>query len=428
MSDDIVHRAEELTAEFPPAFLKPCTEPDMVFSAPCMENYGTISSMSVVNPEKCYATGEGLETAIVGEKSTATVHAISWNGSPCLEPIQSLECELESMLTGARVRGVVEEKGRGLYEISYQPVTKGRCQLHVSVEGLNIQGSPFDVRVVAPFGIPNAPIKAFGDIAGPWGVAFNRGGEIIVTGVHSNDVSIYSPSGKKLRSFGAQGSGPGQFMFVAGVAVDDLDNILVADCDSHRIQKFTRDGRCLASVGTKGVRLLQFDRPMGSAFNTHNKKVYVVDNSNHRIQVLNSDLTLSCVSGGELSSKNGLFSYPWGVACDSTGNVYVADSGNHRIQVFTADMKFLRKFGCHGEDDGELDWPTGVAVDSRGMVFISENGNCRVSVFTTQGRFVASFGKRGENLGEFQHPTSLTVDDCGVLYVCDIGHDHIQMF
>jgi DNA-binding beta-propeller fold protein YncE len=425
MSDDIVHRAEELTAEFPPAFLKPCTEPDMVFSAPCMENYGTISSMSVVNPEKCYATGEGLETAIVGEKSTATVHAISWNGSPCLEPIQSLECELESMLTGARVRGVVEEKGRGLYEISYQPVTKGRCQLHVSVEGLNIQGSPFDVRVVAPFGIPNAPIKAFGDIARPCGIAYNRGGEVIVTGARSNDMSIYSPSGKKLRSFGAQGSRPGQFMSPSGVAVDDLDNILVADMNNHRIQKFTSGGRFLVSVGTKGVKPMQFNCPMGIAFNTHNKKVYVVDTWNHRIQVLNSDLTFYGISGGK---ESGCFSFPWGVACDSTGNVYVADSGNGHIQVFTADMKFLRKFSSHGEGDGELDWPAGVAVDSRGMVFVSDYANNRVSVFTTQGRFVASFGKRGKKLGDFQDPRSLAVDDCGVLYVCDWGNNRIQVF
>jgi hypothetical protein len=63
MSDDVVLRAEELTTEFPPAFLKPCTEPNVVFSAPCMESYETVTSMSMVNPEKCYAKDEGLETA-----------------------------------------------------------------------------------------------------------------------------------------------------------------------------------------------------------------------------------------------------------------------------------------------------------------------------------------------------------------------------
>jgi DNA-binding beta-propeller fold protein YncE len=82
------------------------------------------------------------------------------------------------------------------------------------------------------------------------------------------------------------------------------------------------------------------------------------------------DLTLSYVSGGGRSSKTGLFSCPWGVACDSTGNLYVADSANNRIQVLTADMKFLRKFGSGGSD-GELNGPAGVAVYSRGMVFVS---------------------------------------------------------
>ena len=118
-----------------------------MFSAPgdattVLQQYGDVSSMSMVEPAKCHAMVGGLETATVGEKSTATVQAVSWNDSPCLEPIKSLECELESMLTGARVRGEVKERGKGQYEISYQPVTKGRNLLHVRVYGLNIRGSP----------------------------------------------------------------------------------------------------------------------------------------------------------------------------------------------------------------------------------------------------------------------------------------------
>jgi tripartite motif-containing protein 2/3/tripartite motif-containing protein 71 len=324
------------------------------------------------------------------------------------------------------MRGVVEEKGRGQYEISYQPVTKGRCQLRVRVEGVNIQGSPFDVRVVAPMVFPIAPILTFNHIPSPWGIALNRRGEMVVS--CEIGASIYSLSGDKLRSFGTRGSGPRQFSSCRGVAVDDLDNILVADRDNHRIQKFTGDGRFLACVGTKGVRPLQFRQPRDIAFNTHNKKVYVVDNSNHRIQVLNSDLTISSVIGGGESSKNGLFSYPNGVACDCTGNVYVADSANHRIQVFTTDMKLLRTFGCRGKGNGELHWPQSVAVDFRGMVFVGELYNSHVSVFTTEGRFVTSFGGSGQKLGEFNRTKSLTVDDCGVLYVCDYGNDCIQIF
>ncbi len=52
-------------------------------------------------------------------------------------------------------------------------------------------------------------------------------------------VSILSPSGKKIRSFGTSGSGPGQFKYPHGIAVDGEGNVLVADSDNHRIQQFT---------------------------------------------------------------------------------------------------------------------------------------------------------------------------------------------
>ena len=422
MRKTIVHQAKELTTESPPSFFKPCTEPDMMFSASgdataVLQQYGNIL--------KCHATGKGLETATVGEKSTATVQAVSWNGCPCLEPIESLECELESMLTGARVRGEVKERGRGQYEISYQPVTKGRNLLHVRVCGLNIQGSPFDVRVVSPVEGLGVPIQTFG-FRNPWGVAFNHVGEMVISAKES--VSVFTPNGTKLRSFGTLGSSPGQFQYPCGVAVDDEGNILVADMRNHRIQKFTNDGQFLASVGTEGTEQLQFRRAKDITFNTHNKKVYVVDNGNHRIQVLNSDLTFSNIIGGKRGSKSGQFALPWGVTCDSTGNVYVADSANNRIQVFTASEKFLRKFGHHGKEEGELDWPVGVAVDSRGMVFVSERFNHRISVFTTEGQFVKSFGQHGTKPGEFKYPLWLTVDDYDVLCVCDNNNDRVQIF
>ena len=352
----------------------------------------------------------------MGEKSTATVQAVSRNGCPCLEPIESLECELESMLTGARVRGEVKERGRGQYEISYQPVTKGRNLLHIRVGGLNIRGSSFDVKVVSPVVNLGVPIQIFGGFESPWGVAFNHAREIVVSAGHS--VSVLTPNGTKLRSFGSRGSDPGQFRHPTGVAVDDEGNILVADCDNQCIQKFTNHGLFLASVGTKS---LQFRSPRDVAFNTHNKKVYVVDNENNRIQVLNSDLTFSNIIGEKCGSKSGEFTNPWGVTCDSTGNVYVADSANNRIQVFTASGKFLRKFG-------HLNYPVGVAVDSRGMVFVSERFNNRISVFTTEGQFVKSFGRCGTEPGEFRDPRQLAVDDCGVLCVCDNGNRRIQIF
>ncbi len=47
-----------------------------------------------------------------------------------------------------------------------------------------------------------------------------------------NCVTVFKPSGERLRSFGTRGSGQGQFKYPRGVAVDGEENVLVADSNS----------------------------------------------------------------------------------------------------------------------------------------------------------------------------------------------------
>ena len=432
MKTNTVHQVKELTTLFQADTLKPNTEADMVLStladltAMC-QNYGKVFTSGSPDPSKCHTTGKGLEVAVVGEKSTAILHAVSYESKPCEKPIKLLECELVSEITGTRASCSVERRGQSQYEISYQPTIKGRHQLHIKVEGQHVRGSPSSVAVKSPVEKLGTPILTLGGVRKPTGVAINQSGEVVMTewGVHC--VSVFSPSGEKLRSFGKPGSGQGQFDRPYVVAVDGEGNILVADFCNCRIQKFTADGQFLAAVGTKGTGPLQFINPTDIAFNTRNNKVYVTDNGNHRVQVLNSDLTFSSTFGKQGSGK-GQFSDPRGIACDSTGKVYVADTDNHRIHVFTAEGKFLRMFGRRGQDRGELVSPWCVAVDTSGMVYVCENGSHRVSVFTTDGQLVTSFGREGAEPGEFSYPRGLAVDNCGVVYVCDFRNNRVQVF
>ena len=182
------------------------------------------------------------------------------------------------------------------------------------------------------------PSRTLNGLKRPWGIAINQEGESLVT--EGNCVSVFSPSGEKLRSFGSYGSGQGQFDQPHGLAVDGEGNILVSDTKNHCIQKFSAAGQFLAAVGTMGNGRLQFNHPDGIAVND---MVYVADTLNHRIQVLNS----ASIFGGK-GHFMGCFNHPCGVACDSTGNVYVADTSNHRIQVFTADGVYLMMFGRYG--------------------------------------------------------------------------------
>ena len=432
MKTNTVNQAKELTTPFQPDFLKPDTAADMVFLASAdmttsCQNYGKIVATGPPDPSKCHVTGKGAEVAAVGVKSTATLHVVNSAGIQLVRD-ESLECELVSEITGTRASCSIERRV-SQYEISYQPTIKGRHQFHVKVEGQHVRGSPFSVAVKSPVEKLGTPILTIGGLKEPRGVAINKMGEVVVTEEDKHCVSVFSSLGVKVRSFGTPGSGHGQFNYPLGVAVDGEGNILVADCWNHCIQKFTSKGQFLTSVGTKGSGPRHFHSPIDIALNASINKVYVLNEGNHHVHVLNSDLTFSSIFGKEGSDK-GQFSYPRGIACDSTGKVYVADTRNHRIQVFTPEGKFLRMFGRCGQGKGELNHPSGIAIDTSDLVYVSDGGNHRVSVFTTEGQSVLSFGKYEKGLGEFGWPYGLAVDDSGVVYVCDKDNSRarVQVF
>ena len=409
-------QVKELTTPLGAMTLEPNAEADITFSATkdlisqC-QNYGQVFARHSPDPSKCYATGNGLEAAVAGEEGeecTATVHAISFEGTPCREPLESLECELVSVLTGATTRGSAERRGEGLYDISYQPTIKGRHHLSISVEGQHIKGSPFTVLASrSPADEMKAPILAIDTAKRPWGVVLTKQGEVVVTSFGEDCVTVFSPSGDKVLTFGTHGSGDGEFVCPKGVAVDGEGNILVVDSGNHRIQKFTGEGHFITAVGSKGSGPSQFSYPSGIAVSVETGKVYVADAS---VQVLNLDLTFSGTFGGNGYAK-GQFTRPYDIACGSTGLVYVAS--DTRVQAFSAEGKFLRIYATR------LDDPAGVAVDSSGIVYVSERDH--ISTFTPEGARLFGYW-RGTD------PYGLAVDRCGVVYVCDFRNARVQLF
>ena len=429
MKNGVVKQMKEMTDNFKPDMLPPCENANVKFTSSLhiqvskMQQFGRVY-LKIASPEKCYATGKGLETTELGERATAVLNVVDEKEKACPVAVESLTCELVSETTGEKKNCSVKKTGDSQYEMSYQAASRGRHQLHIKVEGDHIKGSPFPVTVVKKLG---TSIKTISGVNRPWRMAVNQKGEVIVSESNRYCLSIFSPAGEKLRSFGSQGSGHGQFNRPVGVAVDDGGNILVVEEYNHRIQKFTSDWKFITAVGKEGNKPLEFNNPYGIAIHPLNKKVYVADCWNHRIQILNSDLTFSS-SFGSRGGDNGQFEYPWDVAFDSKGNVYVADSENHCIQVFTAEGEYLRKFGKKGRGNGELNWPSSIAIDSDNVVYVTEYYNHRISVFTCEGKFLTSFGSEGNGPGQFKSPRGVAVDKNGVVYVSDCGNDRLQYF
>ena len=428
----VVRQIKEITDSIKPENLSLCESPNMSFLVSperiqYCKQFGEVCKVSI-SAGKMYcssATGRGLKVAMLEEEAIAIVHICDIEGRVYPEPAKLITCELisdGSHDSHAGIKGTVKTIEAGKCLVSYIATSRGRCQVHIKVEGEHIKGSPFPVTVKLPVQKLGAPIKTISGVNQPWGVAINQKGEIVVAEHKGNCVSFFNSEGEKVRSFGSYGVGDGQFDEAYGVAIDDNGDILVTDGGNNRIQKFSADGRYITSVGTQGSGQLQFQYPVGIRIHPVTKRIYVADHKNHRVQILNPDLSYFS-SIGSSGSGPGQLTKPDDVGFDSANNVYVLDTGNHRIQVFTEDGRFLRQIGQKGTGKGHLGWPTTITINSEDEIFISEHRNHRVSVFTIQGEYLTSFGQ-----GELQLPCGIAVYKSGMLYIVDYDDNCLKVF
>ena len=274
----------------------------------------------------------------------------------------------------------------------------------------------------------SSPLFTLAKLKSPTSVAISQKGEILVVESRGDQISFFSPmSGEKIYSFGICGSSEGEFSFPSSIAIDDRGDVLLVDGCNNRIQKYSSQGKFLAEAGCRGKGQLQFSEPEGLAINPVSKKIYVVDNNSHRIQVLNEDLTFDLAFGSKGLQDGDLY-YPWGITCSTEGDVYITDSGSCCVKVFTSNGQFLREFGSGGDIEGCLKWPTGICLAKNGVVYVSDYGNHRIAVFTTEGKFLRCFGSRGTSWDEFGNVRGLAIDKNGVLYVCDTDNNRVTLY
>ena len=388
---------------FQPGVLSPTTTADIKLSSSMntmkvCQDYGILSAKETLpDLSKFRTTGSGLDTVMVGETAKVVVQAVDHWGEPCDVPDRALGCNIVSAIKNVPKIITPKRTKKGHYELCFVPTLKGYHYLQITINNQHIRGSPFVLLAKSSARLGEKMVSTiYSD--NPCGIVINHKREIVVAEKHW--ILVYSQGGIKLRTFGIRGINEGEFNNPRGIAVDEDDNILVADYKNNRIQKFTSDGEFLAAVGTKGNKPLQFKGPKAIAFNTFNKKVYVGDKN--RVQILNSDLTYCGAFREDINST--------GIGCDRSGRVYLSQGPGGQIMVFSADGDFLSVIGkisalCNSED---------VAIDDDNNVFYMSNiAKGQVSAFTLEGDALYSF-----SIGKLSGLRGLAVDG-GVLYVCD---------
>ncbi len=130
-----------------------------------------------------------------------------------------------------------------------------------------------------------------------------------------------------VREWGGYGSGPGQFINPAYIAVDPSDFVYVADSGNNRIQKFTSDGVFVTAWGTAGSTALR--HPVGVAYSPLGE-IIVTTSGDDRVERFSLDGAFLGASSHYSSSLD--FNSPHGVGCDPMGRVFVADRLKSRVQ------------------------------------------------------------------------------------------------
>ena len=430
MKAPVLKRIEQISAEFDPDTIQPETEADLRVVADTKQQlqqdcheFLAITDKSF-SAENSHTTEDGLKGATTGEQKTVVFHAMTTKNKEYKDKL-NLKAELEHIKSKNRVQCEVVKRQNGQHKINYRPVKRGKHELHLTVDGNPVRGSPFPIAVTPSAQSLNKPVRVVPGLNRPRGTAINSKGQMIVVEGEGTCVSVLTPEGEKIRTFGTQGSGNRQLENAYGVTVDKDDNIYVADYSDHRIQKFNSEGK-FAAVGGSGGNQLQFNYPMGIVYNHRDNNLYVADQCNHRIQVLTTDLKF-VRSFGTRGSGNEQFTYPSNIAFDDANDLYVSDQNNHRVQVLTTEGQFLRTFSQKA-DGKRLNIPWAIAIDSSNTVYVSENGPDCVSVFTSQGDYITTFGGRGSEEGQFKYIFGLSINNSDSIIASDCDNGRLQIY
>ena len=187
----------------------------------------------------------------------------------------------------------------------------------------------------------------------PYGVAVDSSGNVFVADMNNHTIRKITSAGVVTTFAGTGTSGfvngtgtAASFFAPSGVAVDSSGNVFVADSANSAIRKITPAGVVSTFAGgTFGFvngtgTAASFYQPYGVAVDSSGN-VFVAERQNNAIRKITPAGVVSKLAGNTSSGiSNGTgtaanFSYPYGVAVDSSGNVFVADTYNHAIRKIT---------------------------------------------------------------------------------------------
>jgi hypothetical protein len=216
----------------------------------------------------------------------------------------------------------------------------------------------------------------------------------------------------------------------AGLFIDALGNLYVADLYNDRIQLFVKGSKTAITVaGTGGVGISnnQLRYPLDVFVDTDStsNNLYVADYMNGRIQKWNlNDNT----TGTTVIDSNSQFFYPQSVFVTNNNNTKeIFVSG--RVEGITYGYGLMKNSTLISTDFID---PQGLFVDKCNNIYVADSGNHCVKKFVSNddGSFISTIvaGVKGKGLdsSHLNYPNDVIPDRCGNLYIANSENNRIQ--
>ena len=210
----------------------------------------------------------------------------------------------------------------------------------------------------------------------PTGIAVDSSGVLFVADSYNHRLQRITPSGD-VAIIGSRGFGHGQFLSPQGVAVDQNCAFYVVEQGNHRIQKFSADGVCQLVFGRQGHKPGELRGPTSLSIAAGTGDIYVSDTGNARVQRFDREGRFIATLGSSQVSVHALGS-PQALCNDAMDNLYVTDMTSHRIAQYDPTGRLAKNIFGASENVAvgtlkRFESPRSITLDNSGLLYVGDN-------------------------------------------------------
>ncbi len=218
----------------------------------------------------------------------------------------------------------------------------------------------------------------------PFDILENNG-FLYISEYERNSIVKYKLNGKKIKTFGATGTGPGELLGPQYLAVDGKGYIYVSDWGNGRINKYDLDGQFILSF-SKGL-----SGPTGIAVNGN--EVFVADR-------LKKDISVFDLSGNLLRQfGKGFLKDPEGIYMENEDKLLVTDA--NRVLEYKLENDTWKILGDTESYAVRL---AGISLTANGNIFTTDFSGNRMFVLTDMSSLYNSFSVNIEKVNAINFP------------------------